>query len=162
MKSLLTKIETEKEQESKRLAERLKNIDNYETENTGTDCRKKREASINPDRRQSTILARSCIFCKKNKYINRRLESLMLCMEFRAVDSIKKAARAANDFQMLVLALQDLIASEAHYHSSCYKSYTKTKSGKPKSAHKEVEVIAFKEVITICHELLKERKNTLH
>ena len=86
----------------------------------------------------------------------------MLCMEFRAVDSIKKAAKAANDFQMLALASQDLIASEAHYHSSCYKSYTKTKSGKPKSAdkvsYKEVEVIAFKEVITICHELLKEKQ----
>ena len=67
------------------------------------------------------LLPKKCLFCKKDKYVKRIKERLVACLEFRAVQSIKAAVTKINDFQMLGLITDDLIATEAHYHSSCYK-----------------------------------------
>ena len=61
-----------------------------------------------------------------------------------------------NDFQMVGLITDDLIAKEAHYHSSCYKRYTKvnqdnvnsvTTDQNEKGICKSVELFVFKEVV---------------
>ena len=107
---------------------------------------------------------KKCLFCKKDKYVKRIKEKLVACLEFRAVQSIKTAATKINDFQMLGLITDDLIAKEAYFHSSCYKLYTKvnqdnvnsvTKDQNEKAICKSVELIAFKEVVKECHQLLE-------
>ena len=60
----------------------------------------------------------------KNKYKKKVLEKLMQFLEFSAVDAIKKSATLKNDFMILSLLSQDLIALERHYHKSCYREYT--------------------------------------
>ena len=59
-----------------------------------------------------------CFFCKNKKLIN--------ISTFEACESIKKAAEANNDEEMLhtLRNVNDLIAAEAKYHKSCYGSYT--------------------------------------
>ena len=100
----------------------------------------------------------------KDKYFKRIKEKLVECLEFRAVQSIRTAATKINDFQMLGLITDDLIAKEAHYHSSCYKLYTKvnqdnvnsvTTDQNEKVVYKSVELIAFKEVVKECYQLLE-------
>ena len=100
----------------------------------------------------------------KDKYFKRIKEKLVECLEFRAVQSIRTAATKINDFQMLGLITDDLIAKEAHYQSSCYKLYTKvnqdnvdsvTTDQSEKAICKSVELIAFKEVVRECYQLLE-------
>ena len=54
-----------------------------------------------------------CFFCKNKKLIN--------ISTFEACESIKKAAEANNDEEMLhtLRNVNDLIAAEAKYHKSC-------------------------------------------
>ena len=73
----------------------------------------------------TVLLPKKCLFCKKDKYVKQIKEKLAACLEFRAVQSIKTAATKINDFRMLGLITDDLIAKEAQYHSGCYKLYTK-------------------------------------
>ena len=79
------------------------------------------------------LLPKKYLFCKKDRYVKRITEKLVVCLEFKAVQSIKTAATKINDFQMLGLITDDLIAKEAHYHSSCYKLYTKVNQDKVNS-----------------------------
>ena len=71
----------------------------------------------------STILPKQCIFCKKRKTKNKSTEALNLCIDDRVIKKIKTAAEKKNDY--LIISIPDLIASEAHYHSSCYRQYCK-------------------------------------
>ena len=57
-------------------------------------------------------------------YINNSRESLTLCLEFRADETVKVSAELHNDARLLAITSDDLIAMEAMYHSSCYKKYT--------------------------------------
>ena len=82
----------------------------------------------------------------------------------RAVESIRRAAKSANDFHMISLSSQDLIAAEAFYHSTCYKSYVKEKQTKTNlllneedTANKNIELSAFKDVVTVCHNLMSAK-----
>ena len=65
---------------------------------------------------------------------------------------------------MLGLITDDLIAKEAHYHSSCYKLCTKinqdnvhsiTTDQNEKAIYKSAELIAFKEIVKECYQLLE-------
>ena len=67
----------------------------------------------------STILPKECIFCKKRKTKNKSTEALTLCIDNRAMTTIKTAAEKKNDY--LIISIPNLIASEAHYDSSCYR-----------------------------------------
>ena len=110
------------------------------------------------------LLPKKCLFCKKDKYVKRIKEKLAACLEFRAVQSIKTAATKINDFKMLGLITDYLIAKEAQYHSSCYKLYAKVNQDNVNSVTidqnesaicKLVELIAFKEVVKECNQLLE-------
>ena len=73
----------------------------------------------------TTILPKKCIFCEKSKKCKgmQSKEPLRLCIDQRATEAIISAATKQNDFS--ILSISDLIASEAHYHTTCYKKYTK-------------------------------------
>ena len=105
----------------------------------------------------------SVFFCQRNTYRNKRVEPSTNCVEDRAVQLIRFPAEANNDFAMLDLLSNDIIASEAKYHSSCYKIYTKLNSNVGKatssvSKYKEIEIKAFREVLAYCHELTTSTK----
>jgi len=70
-------------------------------------------------------LPKTCTFCRKNKYENKILEKLVKCINYRAFDSILDAAKNSDNLYVKGLAGEDLIAKEAHYHSSCYKLFIK-------------------------------------
>ena len=100
-------------------------------------------------------------FCQKNKYKNKVLEKLVKCVDERASNSIIDAAKSSDNFYVKGLADQDLIAREAHYHTSCYKIFTKPqKVPSHNDSYKEAEQLAFKEVLRKCHELNLEPKIT--
>ena len=42
---------------------------------------------------------------------------------FTADEKVKKASTIRNYCRMMVLSTEDLIAKEAHYHATCYRSY---------------------------------------
>ena len=73
------------------------------------------------------LLVVKCIFCNQvYKYKNKTRENLTQCCETRAADSIKQNAIKKSDSTILgLLNNYDLIASEAHYHRSCYRLYNK-------------------------------------
>ena len=50
-------------------------------------------------------------------------EALSSCSMFTADEKIKKASTIRNYCRMMVLSTEDLIAKEAHYHATCYRSY---------------------------------------
>ena len=79
--------------------------------------------------------------------------------------SIKIAATQKNDYTILGILTQDLIAIEGHYHGSCYRKYTlpqkqsiDMESEQPESNYKTAELEAFKKVITYLHELVQSPK----
>lgn len=94
-----------------------------------------------------TVLPKKCIFCNKDKYKKntRNREKLSSCMQIRADENIRKIATEKNDSKVLAITTDELISKEAHYHFSCYRSYTrqeKTKkrtktSNEPKSDESE-------------------------
>ena len=156
MKSSLIKIDSEHTRQSELLNARLTKIDSFETVEEGYRPKRKEWKNSN----NSALLPKRCLFCKKNKYKDRHLERLIQCVEDRAVESIKRAATLANDFHMISLSSKDLIAAEAFYHGSCYKSYVKGKQTKANVIpneedvrYKNAELSAFKEVVTVCHAL---------
>ena len=102
----------------------------------------------NPENR---LLVKECIFCRNNKYKNKVLEKLVKCVNDRALASIVAGASTTEDHYVRGLVDQDLIAREAHYHSSCYKIFIKNNKLPPPTAtittqYKEAELVAFKEV----------------
>ena len=110
-----------------------------------------------PQRNQATgtvLLPKECLFCKKDKRTKSKTrESLSLCIDLRAENSIKSAAKKKGDF--VLLGIPDLIAAEAYYHKSCYKQYLKVnyETERESSTYKEAEKAAYKNVVSFCVEL---------
>ena len=79
------------------------------------------------DTEVSTIFPRKCIFCNADKYLkgSRTREKLSSCMQIRADNSIRKVATDRNDTAVMAIASDELVAKEARYHATCYRSYTK-------------------------------------
>ena len=76
----------------------------------------------------STTYERLCIFCEKpSKYIKgtRNREPLVQCRDMRADHSIRKIATLKNDSKIIAIVSRELVAAEACYHRTCYKSYTR-------------------------------------
>lgn len=55
-------------------------------------------------------------------------ENLVQCVELCADYTICNAAVKKHDQRILALLSRDLVAAEGHYHTSCYKLYTKGES----------------------------------
>ena len=94
----------------------------------------------------------------KNKYKKKVLEKLMQFLESPAVDAIKKSTTLKNDFMILSLLSQDLIALERHYHKSCYRECTQkvqnllTSSNESRSSsgtnlYRDIKCEALREVV---------------
>ncbi|KAG0722326.1 hypothetical protein GWK47_044675 [Chionoecetes opilio] len=78
-----------------------------------------------------------CIFYQKtNKYAKRQKtrEVLVKCRELRADTKIRNATTKKLDSRILGIVSRDIVAAEAHYHSSCYRFYTRGKTSQQKGA----------------------------
>ena len=65
-----------------------------------------------------------CMFCGKGKYYTRTKSKLVKCVTQSAESSIKEAAIANKDHELLSRVMDiDLIAKEARYHEYCRKLY---------------------------------------
>ena len=104
---------------------------------------------------------------KEKKYVKRRMEGLVKCVEMRAIKPSLDAATDKQDFETIFLASTNLIAVEALYHASFYKNYTvKRKEVKSHTVSPESEVIeifkeaqleSYKKVVTYMHVDLENR-----
>ena len=77
---------------------------------------------------QSPLLPKDeCLFCESSrKRTHGREEQLIKCVTKNADQSIRAAAQRKQDHKLLGKILNgDLIAREAHYHTSCRKNYTR-------------------------------------
>ncbi|KAG1650788.1 hypothetical protein GQR58_027743 [Nymphon striatum] len=76
----------------------------------------------------SAILPTVCIFCEKDtKFMkkSKTREKLIRNCELRADVAVRGAAKQRNDQRMLPVTANELHASEAFYHQSCYRNYTR-------------------------------------
>ena len=94
-------VDTLKQEQGKR-AEEIKQketLQQQQNEGCSGDCiftRSKLPKSPE-NRREHEMLPAVCIFCQKSKYIKNSRESLTLCLEFRADETVKKGAELHND-----------------------------------------------------------------
>ena len=110
------------------------------------------------------VLPKKCIFCNKDKYIknSRNRESLSRCMQLKEADeTVKTIATQKNDSKILAITTSDLIAKEACYHFTCYRSDTrqnKVKEAKVQDepGQDETEHSNISEVITLLVELYQK------
>ena len=128
MKSKLERIQNQNLKSQLVLERKIESVAEFES-----GAQENEEDGANPPKRKpqkedsNILLPKECIFCNRRKYKNKKLEPLTQCVEMRAIETIKKAATAADDFSMLSLLSQDLIDAEGKYHVTCYKLYTKVK-----------------------------------
>ena len=153
MKSALTKIEEERIKQFEALKARSEAIVSYEEKVEERSTRS--SESVLRDNNQ-TVLPKMCIFCKRNKYVKRRMEKLTQCVELRAVESIREAAKGSDNYDLISLASKDLVVAEAHYHASCYKSFTLKPRSENKSSAQSTENAIYKEVQLESFKLLAE------
>ena len=75
----------------------------------------------------SSVLPNVCIFCRKqSKYTGSNTrETLRCCSEMRVDERIRNIATSRHDSHILSITADELVAKEAKYHPSCYKSYTR-------------------------------------
>ena len=114
--------------------------------------KRKREGTVdeesNPTKRQCrrpsterTVYDPVCIFCKKIKFMKnpKSREKLIQAVQLRADTTLRNCAILKSDARILAITSRDTVAAEAHYHASCYKSYTNIKT-------KERDYVGDKEV----------------
>ena len=78
----------------------------------------------------TTLLpANECLFCGKDRIVKKGKEEVLIkCVTKTAEESIKQSAEQKGDEYILGKVQHiDLVAKEAHYHSSCRKDYTRSK-----------------------------------
>ena len=69
-------------------------------------------------------------------------EKLIQAVQLRADATLRHCAILNNDTRILALTSRDIVATEAHYHASCYKSYTNIKT-KERDAQSTEKLEAF-------------------
>lgn len=91
---------------------------------TKTKCKRR---SLNQSSASALFPSDKCIFCDKETIKHKGVKQcLVKCVTKTAEESIKRSAEITNDFEMLSRVRDvDLVAREAHYHSSCRKAYTR-------------------------------------
>ncbi len=104
---------------------------NRETANPDSDQQNRElRLSIRGSPEPSTTYKRTCIFCEKQtRYLKgtKNKEPLVQCRDMRADNTIRKIATKKHDSKILAIVSRELVAAEACYHRSCYRSY-KTRS----------------------------------
>ena len=113
MKSKLERIQNQNLKSPLVLERKIASVAEFESgaeENEDDGANRPKQKPQKEDR--NILLPEECIFCNRRKYKNKRLEPLTQCVEMRAIETIQKAATAADDFSMLGLLAQDLIAAE--------------------------------------------------
>ena len=78
----------------------------------------------------SRVYEKLCIFCQKaTKYVKgtRSKEPLIQAVDLRADKSVRQMAESKMDTAILAITSRDIVAAEAHYHRSCYRTYTRVK-----------------------------------
>jgi hypothetical protein len=96
-----------------------------EDENTSMDSSVKR-----PTRQpasESRLYVQECLFCGNTKRVKgtSTREKLIKATELRVDDKLRKIAIMKNDDKLIQVTSRDIVAAEAHYHHSCYNSYTR-------------------------------------
>eukprot|EP00794_Sanderia_malayensis_P020769 gene20769-22792_t len=104
-------------------------------------CTNEKKSSKRRITKNSIILDKVCIFCSKVvKKKKGEKETPTQCLEMRAQRTIHNTALRLNDPRILHLVQNhDLIAAEAHYHVTCYKSFTRVRPDKPDKAEEKDE-----------------------
>ena len=109
----------------------MKNVlDKLSQQSSNSQAHQEQVARRVPIRGSSNIsktYKRICIFCEKPKYFKgtRNREPLGQCRDMRADSSIRKIATQKNDSKILALVSRELVAAEACYHRTCYRSCTR-------------------------------------
>jgi hypothetical protein len=106
----------------------LKRLLDETTKTSGEGTSQTRRSIREAGKEAGVVFQKICIFCKKeNKYkkhSNSR-EDLRCCGQLRVNTSLKDAATAKNDCDILAILANDLVAKEGWYHHSCYRSYSR-------------------------------------
>lgn len=110
----------------KRALDKLE-ISNAEEDDTNT----KRKSLRTLPSSSSRVMEKSCIFCPpgRSKYIkgtNTR-EKLTQCAQLRADNTLRDIATKRQDEHILAVTSRNIVAAEAWYHRSCYRSYCSVK-----------------------------------
>ena len=76
------------------------------------------------------VYAAVCIFCNKDKFQKgtRTREKLTQAVQLRADQTLRDCAIRKGDKEIIAVTSRDIVATEAHYHRSCYRNYTRAKS----------------------------------
>ena len=70
----------------------------------------------------SRVYYKECIFCERPKYVNRTLEKLVKTIQLRVDQTLRQIATERCDERILAITSSDIVAAEAHYHRTCYRS----------------------------------------
>ena len=108
--------------------------DNSASSEQSTVAKSKRR-SLNQSSVSALFPSDRCIFCDKDTIKHRGAKQyLVKCVTKIAEESIKRSAESKHDFEMLSRVRDvDLVAREAHYHSTCRKAYTRPPDNRGKS-----------------------------
>ena len=115
--------------------------------------------SIREPGTSSLVYEKICIICMKNKYIkgSHSRESLIECVTLESDRTLREAAVSKMDSRLIAAMSRDAVASEAYFHRSCYRVYTKsttctstesslTEEEKEEVDYSQVESVAFEKV----------------
>lgn len=91
------------------------------------DIPEKRQRLERSSSSDSRVYKQLCIFCEKVKYKKgqKTRENLIQAKELRVDQTLREVATRKGDSKILALTSREVVAAEAHYHRSCYRSYTK-------------------------------------
>lgn len=108
----------------KRSLETLKEKKEHTADKDIPEKRQRLERSSSSD---SRVYKQLCIFCEKVKYKKgqKTRENLIQAKELRVDQTLREVATRKGDSKILALTSREVVAAEAHYHRSCYRSYTK-------------------------------------
>lgn len=106
--------------------------------------KRKREETVDDDSSETTPTKRQCrrpstegrvyepvcIFCNKDKFLKnpKSRERLIQAVQLRADHTLRECAILNEDTRIIAITSREIVAAGAHYHASCYKSYTKIKT----------------------------------
>lgn len=80
---------------------------------------------------ESRIYEKKCMFspkyCSGTKFMKevKTREPLIKARQLRVDEKLRAVAISKGDLDIIALTSRDIVAAEAHYHRSCYRSYTK-------------------------------------
>ena len=75
----------------------------------------------------SRVYQPKCIFCEKDKCLRgtSTREHLIQARQLRVDERLRHCALEKQDEKILAVTSRDIVAAEAHYHTSCYRNFTR-------------------------------------